>query len=84
MATEAVKITKKGQVTIPKKIRDRLKATEVYFDVVNGEVVVRAIRDAAGSLSEYAENVDRDMSIEQMKDRAWQEVMHEKTGKKSS
>jgi AbrB family looped-hinge helix DNA binding protein len=81
MATEAVKITKKGQVTIPKKIRDQLKATEVYFDVVNGEIVVRAVRDAAGSLSEYAKNVDPDISIERMKEKAWKEALHEKTGK---
>lgn len=40
MATEAMKITKRGPVTIPKKIRDRLKAAEVYFDVVNDEVVI--------------------------------------------
>jgi len=84
MATEAVKITKKGQVTIPKKIRERLKATAVYFEVVNDEVVVRAVRDAAGSLSEYARNVKPDISIEQMKDRAWEEAVHEKTSKKSA
>jgi AbrB family looped-hinge helix DNA binding protein len=84
MATEAVKITRKGQVTIPKKIRERLKATAVYFDVVNDEVVVRAVRDAAGSLSEYAGNVKPDVSIEQMKDRAWEEAVHEKTSKKST
>ena len=84
MATEAVKITRKGQVTIPKKIRERLKATAVYFDVVNDEVVVRAVRDAAGSLSEYAGNVKPGISIKQMKDRAWEEAVHEKTSKKSA
>jgi AbrB family looped-hinge helix DNA binding protein len=84
MTTEAVKITKKGQVTIPKKIRDRLQATEVYFEVVNDEVVVRAVRDAAGSLSEYARNVDPDISVEQMKDMAWEAAVHEKTRKKSA
>lgn len=84
MATQAVKITKKGQVTIPKKIRERLKATEVYFEVVNDEVVVRAIRDAAGSLGEYAGNVKPDTSIKEMKERAWEEAVHEKTGKTSA
>jgi AbrB family looped-hinge helix DNA binding protein len=84
MTTESVKITRKGQVTIPKKIRDRLKATAVYFDVVNDEVVVRAVRDAAGSLSEYARIARPDISIKQMKDRAWEEAAHEKTAKKSA
>lgn len=84
MRTEAVKITKKGQVTIPKEIRERLKAAAVYFDVVNDEVVVRAVRDAAGSLSEYAVNARSYDSMEQMKDKAWEEAVHEKDGKKSA
>ena len=82
METEAVKITRKGQVTIPKKIRDKLDATAVYFEVVDDAVVVRAVRDAAGSLSEYGRKLKPDMTIEQMKDKAWEEVVHDKAGKK--
>ena len=84
MATKAVKITRKGQVTIPKEIRERLKATALYFEVIDDDVVVRAVRDAAGSLSEYAGNVKPDASMKQMKDRAWEEAVHEKAGKKSA
>ena len=84
METEAVKITSKGQVTIPKKIRDKLNATSVYFEVVNDEVVVRAVRDAAGSLSEYGRNVKPGMTIKQMKDRAWEEAVHDKNGKNAA
>jgi AbrB family looped-hinge helix DNA binding protein len=84
MAKAAVKITKKGQVTIPKEIRERLKATAVYFEVIGDDVVVRAVRDAAGSLSEYAGNVKPDVSMKQMKDRAWEEAVREKAGKKSA
>ena len=82
METEAVKITQKGQVTIPKKIRDKLNTTCVYFEVVNGEVLVRAVRDAAGSLSEYGRKMKANMPIQQMKDKAWEEAVHEKAGKK--
>jgi AbrB family looped-hinge helix DNA binding protein len=84
MAKAAMKITKKGQVTIPKEIRERLKATAVYFEVIGDDVVVRAVRDAAGSLSEYAGNVKPDVSMKQMKDRAWEEAVREKAGKKSA
>jgi AbrB family looped-hinge helix DNA binding protein len=84
MITEAVKITQKGQVTIPKKIRDRLKTNTVYFEVVNDDVVVRAVKDAAGSLSEYAKNVSPSTTMRQMRETAWGEAVHEKASKKSA
>ena len=84
MTTAAVKITRKGQVTIPKEIRDKLKADAVYFEVVDDTVMVKPVRDAAGSLSEYAGNVRPGVSMKQMKDRAWEVAVREKTGKKPS
>ena len=84
MTTSAVKITQKGQVTIPKEIRDKLKANAVYFEIENDIVMVRPVRDAAGSLREYAKNVKSGVSMKQMKDKAWEAAVREKTGKKSS
>ena len=42
------------------------------------------VRDAAGSLREYARNVKPGVSMKQMKDRAWEVAVREKTGKKST
>ena len=84
MTTAAVKITSKGQITIPKEIREKLKANSVYFEVEDDTVMVKPVRDAAGSLSEYAGNVKPGVSMRQMKDRAWEVAVREKTGKKSS
>ena len=84
MTTSAVKITSKGQVTIPKEIREKLKANAVYFEVEDDIVMVKPVRDAAGSLSEYAGNVKPGVSMKQMKERAWEVAVREKTGKKSS
>jgi AbrB family looped-hinge helix DNA binding protein len=84
MATAAVKITRKGQVTIPKEIREKLKANAVYFEVEDDIVMVKPVRDAAGSLREYARNVKPGVSMKQMKDRAWEVAIREKTGKKST
>ncbi len=83
MATGAIKITKKGQVTIPKKIRDKLKSSAVYFDIIDDEVVVRGVKDAAGSLQQYSKNA-KPSSMKEMKEKAWEKAVHEKTGKKSS
>lgn len=84
MTTSAVKITSKGQITIPKEIRDRLKANAVYFEVEGNAIMVRPVRDVAGSLSQYSKNVKSGMSVKQMKDKAWESAVREKTGKKTS
>jgi len=84
MTTAAVKITRKGQVTIPKEIRKKLKSDAVYFEVEDDTVIVRPVRDAAGSLSEFAGNVKPGGTMKQMKDKAWEVAVREKTGKKSS
>lgn len=84
MTTAAVKITLKGQVTIPKEIREKLKANAVYFEVDGNTVIVKPVRDAAGSLSEYAGKVRHGVSLRQAKEKAWEAAIREKTGKKSS
>lgn len=84
MTTAAVKITGKGQVTIPKEIRDVLQAKAVYFEVEDDIVMVKPVRDAAGSLREFAGNVKQGASVRQMKDKAWEVAVREKTGKKSA
>ncbi len=84
MTTAAVKITRKGQVTIPKEIREKLKANAVYFEVEDDIVMVKPVRDAAGSLREYARNVKPGASMKQMKEKAWEEAVREKAGKKSA
>lgn len=84
MTTAAVKLTQKGQVTIPKEIREKLKSNTVYFEVEDDIVMVKPVRDAAGSLSEYAGNVKPGASMKQMKDKAWEAAVREKTSRKSS
>lgn len=84
MTTVAVKITRKGQVTIPKDIRQKLNTDTVYFEVEGDTVIVKPVRDAGRSLCEYAKNVKPGISMKKMKARAWEEAMREKTSKKSS
>lgn len=81
MMTVAVKITRKGQVTIPKEIREKLNANSVYFEVANDIIMVKPVRDAAGSLSEYAGSVKPGVSMKQMKDRAWGRRSMKKTAR---
>lgn len=84
MTTAAVRITKKGQITIPKEIRERLKTSTIYFDVAGDTIMVRAVKDAAGSLHAYAKNVKVGKSMKAIKEKAWEVAVHEKTGKEHS
>ena len=84
MTTAAVKITRKGQITIPKKIRDILKANAVFFEVEGDTVTVKPVRDAGGSLREYARKAQPGASMKQRKTRAWEVAVAEKAGTKSS
>ena len=83
MITETVKITSNGKITIPKAIRKRLKSSTVFFEVVNDNIVIRPVKDAAGSLSSYSKDADPSLSIKSMKEKAWEESVYEKTGKQS-
>ncbi len=80
MPVTSVKITRKGQVTIPKEIRRKLNAGAVYFEVKNDDIIMKPVRDVAGSLSEYARNAKPAVSMKQMKDKAWEEAVREKAG----
>jgi AbrB family looped-hinge helix DNA binding protein len=84
MTTAAVKITKKGQVTIPKEIREKLRTSTIYFDVVDDTIMVKAVRDAAGSLHAYAKNVKPGTPMKQIKEKAWEVAAYEKARKKPS
>jgi AbrB family looped-hinge helix DNA binding protein len=84
MTTAAIKISKKGQITIPKEIREKLRASTIYFDIVDDTIMVKAVRDVAGSLQPYAKNVKPGTPMKQIKEKAWEAVAHEKVSKKSS
>ena len=77
----SVKITKKGQVTIPKRIRERLNTEVVQFAVVGDEIVIRPVRSVGGSLRKYAET---GMPFGEAREKAWEEVVRERYAKKTN
>ena len=48
------KITKKGQVTIPRKIREKLNSEVIEFEILENDVLIRPVKSVAGSLNSYA------------------------------
>jgi AbrB family looped-hinge helix DNA binding protein len=71
------RVTQKGQVTIPKRIRDVLQTQEVEFVLEDNAVILRPGRSARGSLSEYA-----DPEARRAEEGAWPQAVaqaHEET-----
>ena len=69
-----VKMTSRGQVTIPKKIRELLGTDVVRFRVMEGKVVLEPARDVGGTFRKY---VRKPLSREKEREIAWQKVADE-------
>jgi AbrB family looped-hinge helix DNA binding protein len=77
-----VKITKKGQVTIPRKFRERLDSQIVEFDIVGNDIVMRPVKSVAGSLNSYAKK--EAVTFKEERDKAWDEVVRERYGEETN
>ncbi len=69
-----VKISSKGQVTIPKKFREFLGTKLVRFKMVKGKLVLEPVKDLGGIFKNYAK---KEISYEKQRDIAWKKVADE-------
>jgi AbrB family looped-hinge helix DNA binding protein len=74
-----MKITSKGQVTIPQSVRERAGLhphSEVDFEVLeNGDVVIRPVHMASGGVREAFERVRGSANAVQFKDMGTDEFL---------
>ena len=75
------KITKKGQVTIPKKIREKLNSEVIEFDILENDVVIKPVKSIAGSLNSYAKK--RVIPFKEEREKAWEEIVREQYDEKT-
>lgn len=66
---KTLKLSSKGQLTLPKIMRDALGSEFVAVSMDNGRVVIEPFPNLAGSLRQYARP---DLSHEEAIDLAWQ------------
>ena len=76
------RITKKGQVTIPRKIRDRLGSQVVEFAIVGNDIVMRPVKSVAGSLRSYAKK--EAVAFKEAREKAWDAAVRERYGQKTN
>lgn len=81
---KTVKISSKGQITLPKAIRDALKEdiVQVVFDK-NGVHIV-PVPSAAGSLKRYAKKLGSDWDWQRERAEAWRKATRRLLAKKSN
>lgn len=69
------RITSKGQVTIPKAIREVLKGDVVEFQVVKDHIVLKPVSSVGGALAAFAKTP---AAFPETREKAWEEVVSEK------
>lgn len=74
---KTVKVSSKGQITLPRKVREALGTEYVRIVLVDSHVHIEPVREPAGMLSHHAR---RRIDPAKARDIAWSEAMIEKHG----
>lgn len=71
MIKKTIQITSKGQITVPKKIRDAFKTDTITINLINdNEALITPLKTAEGSLSKYAKQTSK--PYEEIRQDAWE------------
>jgi AbrB family looped-hinge helix DNA binding protein len=75
--TATATITDRGQVTLPKAVREALgNVKAVEFEVTDNIIILHAIPDMSGCLSKYAKHQVEPLN--EIRKKVWSEVAHDK------
>jgi len=72
---KTVKISSKGQITLPRQAREALGSDVVRLVIQEGELRILPVRDLAGALHRYA---GESMSYPEAREAAWSEAVRDK------
>jgi len=78
---KTLKVTSKGQITLPKFIRLHLGSQTVEVEPLGEGVILRPVKSVGGSLSKYAKAAP---SMKGVREQVWTEVSREKVKNASS
>ena len=71
MISDTIKISSRGQIVIPKSIRDFLHSEYVRFETKGQEVIMHPIGSVKGALKKYASKDNSPSNFEEERKLAW-------------
>jgi bifunctional DNA-binding transcriptional regulator/antitoxin component of YhaV-PrlF toxin-antitoxin module len=70
MTTQTLSIGPRGQITLPKKIRDLFKSNTLVLELVDNEhVIISPVPDVGGAISNYTKKTD--LTFDEVRNAAW-------------
>lgn len=82
MTVKVMKVSSKGQVTLPREVRKVLGSDVVTYDIKDGRVLLLPVQDVGGSLKEYAGKSQ--MPFRRVREKAWEDAAREKASRADS
>ena len=76
MVKTAARVSRSGQITLPRTVRAALGTDRVRIILENGRVVIEPLPDSGGSLQRYARKPR--IPFKQERDQAWEAVIRDK------
>jgi len=72
MYINTLTISSKGQLVLPKRVRDMLKSNLVSLEVnEHNQILITAVHDVGGSLASYQK--DTSLTFEEIRNQAWKD-----------
>jgi bifunctional DNA-binding transcriptional regulator/antitoxin component of YhaV-PrlF toxin-antitoxin module len=79
-----MKVSSKGQVTLPREVRRILGSDVVTYDVKDGRVLLLPVKDVGGCLKAYAGQKTAGTPFHKAREKAWEKAAREKAGRAGS
>ena len=77
MHGKTISISPRGQITLPKKLRDLFKTNSITLEIIdNTHAVISPTPDVGGIIAEFKKKTD--LSFEQIRDRSWIDAINNK------
>ncbi len=72
MMSKTISIGPRGQITLPKKLRDLFKTNSITLELIDDKhAIISPVEDVAGGLAEFGKKTN--LSFEEIRNKSWSE-----------